>query len=122
MITTLLESQAFMLVFTLIFLSGMYVLLHFIKNKFNVSAELSRKMVHIGLGLTTLSFPWIFADTWPVWVMCAVSIVTLLGLRHKKFRNNLGQALHSIQRTSYGEICFPISVAILFELSHLTVS
>lgn len=120
MIKTLLDSQTFMLFFTLVFLSGLYVLLHFVKNKYNVSAELSRKMVHIGLGLTTLSFPWIFVDTWPVWVMCGVSIVTLLGLRHKKFRNNLGQALHSIERTSYGEICFPISVAILFELSHLT--
>lgn len=118
MIKTLLESQIFMIFFTLIFLSGLYILLHFVKNKYNVSAELSRKMVHIGLGLTTLSFPWLFVDTWPVWVMCGVSIVTLLGLRHKKFRHNLGQALHSIQRTSYGEICFPISVAILFELAH----
>lgn len=120
MIRSLLESQTFMLFFTLVFLSGMYVLLHFVKNKYSVSAELSRKMVHIGLGLTTLSFPWIFQDTWPVWAMGAVSIITLLGLRHKKFKHNLGQALHSIERTSYGEICFPISVAILFQLSHLT--
>ena len=116
----LLESQIFMMFFTLIFLSGLYLLLHFVKNKYDVSAELSRKMVHIGLGLTTLSFPWLFVDTWPVWAMCGVSIVTLLGLRHKKFRHNLGQALHSIQRTSYGEIYFPISVAILFELAHQT--
>lgn len=79
---------------------------------------MSRKMVHIGLGLTTLSFPWLFSETWPVWLMCGISIITLLGLRHKKFKNNLGQALHSVERTSYGEICFPISVAILFHLSH----
>ena len=50
MIKTLLDSQTFMLFFTLVFLSGLYVLLHFVKNKYNVSAELSRKMVHIGLG------------------------------------------------------------------------
>jgi phytol kinase len=118
MIRNMLDSQIFMLAFTLIFLSGLYIALHFVKNKYEVSAEMSRKMVHIGLGLTTLSFPWIFHDTWPVWVMCGVSIVTLVGLRHKKFRNNLGQALHSVERTSYGEICFPISVAILFQLSH----
>lgn len=118
MLNNLLESQTFMLIATLTFLSGFYVALHFIKNKYNISAELSRKMVHIGLGLTTLSFPWLFTETWPIWLMCILSIASLLGLRHKKFKNNLGDALHGVDRTSYGEICFPLSVAILFQLSH----
>jgi len=118
MISKILESQTLVLMGTLLFLSGLYVLFSVIKNKYNVSAEMSRKMVHIGLGLTTLSFPWLFTETWPVWLMCGISIITLLGLRTKKFKHNLGQALHSVERTSYGEICFPVSVAILFQLSH----
>jgi len=118
MLNTLFENQAVMLCLTLIFLSGLYLSLHFLKKKYEISAEISRKMVHIGLGLTTLSFPWIFYETWPIWLMCIISIVALLGLRHKKFKTTLGQALHGIERQSYGEICFPLSVAILFQLSH----
>lgn len=118
MINNILESQIFVLIGTLIFLSGLYIIFSLIKKKYNISAEMSRKMVHIGLGVTTLTFPWLFTETWPVWIMCVVSIITLLGLRHKKFRTNLGQALHSIERESYGEICFPLSVAILFQLAH----
>jgi len=118
MIDRLLESQFFVLCFTLIFLSAFYVALSFVKKKYELSAEISRKMVHIGLGLTTLSFPWLFHDTWPVWLMCGVSILTLMGLRHEKFKSNFGDALHGVERESYGEICFPLSVAILFQVSH----
>ena len=28
--------------------------------------ELLRKLLHVGMGLTTLLFPWLFADAWPV--------------------------------------------------------
>jgi phytol kinase len=118
MLEKILDYPALMLCITLIYLSGMYVALHFIKNKYELSPEISRKMVHIGLGLTTLSFPWLFYETWPIWLMCAVSVIALVGLRHKKFKNNLGQALHGVERHSYGEICFPLSVAVLFQLSH----
>lgn len=108
----------FALLGTLIFLTVLYGAFYLLKSRYDLSPEISRKMVHIGLGLTTLSFPWIFSESWPVWIMCGVSIITLLGLRHRKFRDNLGGALHSIERQSFGEICFPLSVAILFHFSH----
>lgn len=118
MLKNLLDSQFFTLSLTLILLGVSYILLYFVKKRFNLAPEISRKIIHISLGLTTLSFPWIFHETWPVWLMSIVSIGLLLILRYSKLRNNLGASLHSVNRHSFGEICFPLSVAILFQLSH----
>jgi phytol kinase len=76
--------------------------------------ELSRKSVHIALGLACLSFPWLFSDFWPVGLLCAASIGSLLWLRQQK--GGLNSVLHSVSRESWGELCFPIAVAVLFLL------
>lgn len=109
-----------MLIFTLTGLMGLYLSLSFCKKKYQLGAETSRKIVHIGLGLVTLSFPWLYTKTWPIWLMCILSVGSLLILRHKKFKHNLGEALHGVERHSFGEICFPISVAVIFQFSHNT--
>lgn len=116
--TTFIHNPIFTLAATLSVLIGLYLILSLCKKKYQLGAETSRKIVHIGLGLVTLSFPWIYEKTWPIWLMCFLSVSSLLILRHKKFKHSLGEALHSVERHSYGEICFPISVAVVFQLSH----
>ena len=32
--------------------------------------ELTRKAVHVGMGLIALSLPWLFDRTWPVMALC----------------------------------------------------
>lgn len=120
MLTTILSSEIFILCLSLIFLSGAYLFLNSLKKKFNISPELSRKAIHIGLGLFTLCFPWLFKETFTVWSMGIISVVALLGLRFNKLKTTLGDSLHGVERHSYGEIFFPISVAVLFQLSHQT--
>jgi len=113
-------SQIINLFITLGFLSVLYLGLHLLKKKMHFPAEISRKLVHISLGLTTLTFPFIFNTPAIVWAMCLISIVSLLALRYTKLKDNLGESLHGVDRKSYGEILFPLSVAILFQLSHTT--
>jgi len=84
-----------------------------------LSAELSRKLFHIGGGLTTLSFPWIFSSAWPVILLALVTIPALLALKYMHaFKGNLGAVLYRVDRASLGELYFPLSVCLLFVCAH----
>jgi phytol kinase len=80
-------------------------------------AELTRKLVHVGMGLVTLSFPWLFDEAWPVLTLAGTSVALLLALRLvRALKRRFGGVLGGINRVSLGEIYFPIAVAILFVL------
>ncbi|HEX5007799.1 MAG TPA: hypothetical protein VFV70_11835 [Hyphomonadaceae bacterium] len=77
--------------------------------------ELSRKLIHIGLGLYCLSFPFVFQHTWEVVVTCALAVAMFM-LARGMMRDSLGAGLHGVKRQSYGELLFAVSVALLFWL------
>lgn len=77
--------------------------------------ELSRKAVHVALGLITLSFPWLFDRDWPVIVLAAAAVLFLGGIRLiGPVREELGGVLGGVRRASLGEIYFPVAVAAVF--------
>jgi len=78
--------------------------------------ELVRKLLHIGMGLVTLSFPWLFSEAWPVIVLAALAVIGLLGVKFMK-TDSISNVVHGVARESLGEIYFPISIAIIFALS-----
>ncbi len=79
--------------------------------------ELVRKLLHMGMGLVTLTFPWLFDESWPVLTLAGLSIVGLLSLRFARtLGGGLGSVVAGVNRVSLGEIYFPIAVAILFVL------
>ncbi|MEO0445958.1 MAG: hypothetical protein AAF191_07770, partial [Verrucomicrobiota bacterium] len=82
-----------------------------------LGAEGKRKAVHIGMGLVTIGFPWLFS-TW-MWVaaLCGLSLATLLGIRVWERRKGVASVLHDVDRDSLGEICFPIAVVWVFALA-----
>lgn len=82
----------------------------------DIAPELGRKLVHISLGLYCLTFPWIFSAAWEVALMCALS-VGVFALARNAMRARLGEGLHGVERVSFGEIFFAVSVALLFWLS-----
>jgi phytol kinase len=80
-----------------------------------LSPETSRKLFHIGGGLTTLTFPWVFTSSWPIILLALITIPSLLALKYiRSFKGNLGTILYRIDRKSFGEIYFPLSVCLLF--------
>jgi phytol kinase len=80
-----------------------------------LSPEASRKLFHIGGGLTTLTFPWIFTSSWPVILLALITLPSLLALKYiRAFKNNLGTILYRIERKSFGEIYLPFSICLLF--------
>ncbi len=81
-----------------------------------LGAEASRKTVHVGMGMICLGFPWFFSEKWQVDLLAVLAVTTFLLIRWQK--PCLGKVLHGIERLSFGELLFPVGVAIVFRLSH----
>lgn len=80
--------------------------------------EAVRKTLHVSMGLVTLSFPWLFAQAWPVVVLACVSILAFLCLRiHPVIGARLGPAIHGVTRASLGEMYFVLGTCVVFVLS-----
>ena len=80
--------------------------------------EVLRKGLHISMGLTTLSFPWLFHSAWPVVLVTGASAIAFLMLRTRfvLFRR-LARSMQGIKRVSVGEYCFVAATCIVFALA-----
>ncbi len=99
----------------LVLLGGLLAAGHFLRGR--LPAEVRRKVVHVGMGLIALPFPWLFAGTWSVPGLAAVAVVALLGVRHVPRLRALGGALHDVGRRSLGEVYFPAALGVLWLLA-----
>jgi len=90
-----------------------------VSRRWSVHPELLRKGMHIGTGLICLGLPALFSSPWPVVVLALISSLTLGSLRClPKDKGGIAAVLHGISRRSAGELYFPLSVVVLFLLSH----
>ena len=81
------------------------------------SPELSRKIIHVTLGLTVLSFPYVFESHITVMILGLLSFLALFALRKVPFlRKKFGEGLFGVERKSYGEIYFIAAVVSIFSL------
>lgn len=82
------------------------------------SPEVRRKAAHIALGLGCAAFPFIFSSPSSVWLLAALACSGLAILRLRSARTSiLGSALHSVSRRSWGDLVFPLAVALVFHAS-----
>jgi phytol kinase len=96
---------------------AMLFLLRLYRKWIGADGEWIRKLAHIGTGLLSISLPWIFSSRIPVFIICGASIALLLAIRYLPlFRNRLSGVL-DVGRESWGEIYFPLSVALLYQLA-----
>lgn len=83
------------------------------------SAELSRKAVHVSLGMACLTFPWLFDRPLPVWILAVTTVSLLFVIRvFPRLQESMGTSLHSVGRISYGDLLFAPAVAAVFHLAH----
>ena len=102
----------------LVILGGVLLGLRRLVRNGRIPAEVSRKTVHVALGVTTLLFPWLFASSRPVWILAGLSVLALSLVRWARpVAAAERQVLLGVSRESYGELCFPVAVAVIFELS-----
>ncbi len=83
------------------------------------SPELVRKLFHIGGGAIGLTLPWLFNAIVPVIVLAVVLVGSFAALRFvQRLRGGVGQVLLGVQRSSFGEFGYVVSMLLLFWLSH----
>ncbi len=79
--------------------------------------ELLRKILHVGMGLVAVAFPWIFDRSWPVLVLGVLSVGGMIALRTMKgLSGGVGTVVSGVRRVSLGEIYFPVAIAIQWHL------
>ncbi|PJI93137.1 phytol kinase [Yoonia maricola] len=84
----------------------------------DISAEVQRKLVHIGTGLYALSLPWLFTDDWPVYMLVGLTLIVMAILRLPAFaKGGIGETLHGVERQSYGDLLLALAVGTVFLLS-----
>jgi phytol kinase len=99
-------------------LSALMGTLRACQRRFALSPEASRKLFHVGGGLTTLGFPWLFHSVWPVLALAPLTIGMLLALKYvRRLRGGLGNVLYGIHRHSLGEVYMPLSITLVWVLS-----
>lgn len=105
--------------FILATLTGLITMLGWYQQRYAPHPELVRKVLHICMGLTTLTLPWLFDEIWPVLVLAGITVPGLLLLRHSgRLKCRAGGVINGVNRSgSLGEIYFPLGVAGLFMLS-----
>lgn len=94
------------------------VLLRTIAASTRVDGEVLRKGMHVALGASALTYPWLFRSVAPPFAIAALTLTVLLLLRYApRVRAGLGSVVHGVHRSSEGDLWFPISVATVFWLA-----
>ena len=107
-------AVAVFLVAFLLLLGG--IMLH--RRIWSPHPEITRKALHAGSGLLTLSFPFLFRDVWPVLLLTAGSAAIIAVLKFSSAaRRRFGRVVDDVERTTLGELYFPLAVAIVFWLA-----
>ena len=84
----------------------------------SVDGEVLRKGMHVALGASALTYPWLFHSIAPAIVIAALTLAVLLLLRYApSARAELGSVVHGVHRSSEGDLWFPVSVAAVFWLA-----
>ena len=98
---------------SIVFLLGIFGLIglsELVRVKLNWTPELSRKFVHVLVGLFVLMSPFLFVSNGPPVVLAIIFIVVnLVAIKSKKF-----EGMHATKRISYGTIFVPLAYLILW--------
>ena len=99
-------------------LSGLF-LLKWWQRRHSSHPEIVRKLLHVFMGCVAMTFPLLFKEDWPVWILALSSSLVLTYLKARsRDKAGLGSVLCAVERPTHGELCFALGVATLFSLSH----
>ncbi len=94
------------------------VALKYCSGRCHISPELLRKGLHMGMGMVTLLFPWLFSAVWPVVILAVVSVSWLWSVQWcRPLQQFAGGVTDGVSRHTCGELHFPVAIALVFGLS-----
>ncbi len=109
------EWKSMLFVIVILFIA--LVIIKLIEKKAKLNGEMKRKLFHITMGLTMLTFPYIFTSSFSVGILGIIAIFIMYILKNTKLKQTIGTVLYGVERESLGEIFFVISVFLIFYLS-----
>ena len=96
-------------------LLGAIWLIRLLGQRYRWHAEVSRKAVHIAIGVYALFLPLLFDARWPVVLLILIALALMLALRTPASRaGGLGATIHSVERRSFGDIWLALAIGFVF--------
>jgi len=92
---------------------GLLILAEKLRKQKHLKAEVTRKFIHITVGSFVAFWPF-FMPAWVIYAICA-AFVLVVGL--SRFTKLL-PSIHNVDRQTWGDIFFPIGIALVFFLSN----
>lgn len=89
------------------------VILEVLRRKFGYSPELTRRLVHIVSGLSTLIDYWLLPSAW----FLALIAISLVGIAASQYFGWL-TSVHKVKRRTFGEVFLPIGTLSTWAISH----
>ena len=100
------------------FFGLLFLIVEIVYSKFHLSAEFTRKLLHVIIGITSATFCYLFKGHLAV-LLLALLFYAVLGFG-KRF--NFMKSIHDVKRHSYGGVIFPLSIWLIFFLNKVTGS
>ncbi len=105
------------MLFVVAILFSVLLIIKLVDRRKNLNGEIKRKVFHIIMGLTMLTFPYIFTSNLSVIILGVIALCIMYILKNTRLKQLIGTALYDVNRDSLGEIFFIISVALIFYMS-----
>lgn len=89
-----------------------------VARRYELSAEVQRKAVHVATGLYAMSLPWLLPEAWLVYSLLALAVIVMCVLRLPSVATGgVGAALHGVERASWGDLMLVAAVGTLYFFS-----
>lgn len=99
-------------------LLGTLFLISFLGSRYSWPSEWQRKLLHVALGLTAISFHWVFDRVWQVAVVSVPAVAVMLLIRRLPvLRHSVGAGIYSVDRSSIGELLYAVVIVLLYALA-----
>lgn len=96
-------------------LMGVIAAVRYAGDRFGWHAEVSRKTIHVAIGLYAMALPLLFDAQWPVVALLLIALALMGWLRLPQVRTSgLGKAIHAVERRSLGDIWLALAIGFVF--------
>ncbi len=96
-------------------LMGVIAAVRYAGERFGWHAEVSRKTIHVAIGLYAMALPLLFDTRLPVVILLLIALALMGWLRLPQVRTTgLGKAIHAVERRSLGDIWLALAIGFVF--------
>ena len=103
---------------TLGLLGGLLAGLAVLTRRWHLPGESVRKALHVLMALAMLPLPYVLPDLRAVWALALAATGAMLAVRYvRALHTRVGCVVYGIERQSWGDLCFPFGIALVYSLT-----